>query len=384
VFEGENNELWFCGSESIYRAELKDNDVRHKQTIALKQRNTDKTIGMAWNGKVFLANTDGFYYVNRGKGIIEKIDSLPAPSRYFAHHGSIVFRDQHGWDFVGSWSNKNGLRLLNVFEDLRFMAPDADQQNLWLISESNGLYKFFGKNDDTVFENEFPIFLKAITNQNKKAVKLSEVVMDQEHSAVKFEVVQPDYLNPKAVEFRYYLKGMQNTWSDWSANNDVIYFPYLPTGDYTLEVEAKNIFGKTSSLAPLSFEVLPPYWKRSWFYALEFAIFAFLVLLSFRLSTRYRIISRLLSLLTIILFIQFLQTVINATILTNSSPVIDFFIQVIVALIVLPVEGYLRTLMLQSLDPSSKFYQFIIPQLRKVRIRRKGDTLVKETSDVKK
>ena len=154
---------------------------------------------------------------------------------------------------------------------------------------------------------------------------------------------------------------MNQDWSEWSSANNKIIFPYLPPGDYSLQVQAKNIFGKISVLDPLPFEVIPPYWKQSWFYALEFIVFASLVILSFRLSTRYRIISRLLSLLTIILLIEFIQTAIGASIVTDDSPVVEFFIQVVVALLILPVEGFLRKLMLRSLDSSGKFYHLISP-----------------------
>jgi hypothetical protein len=106
-------------------------------------------------------------------------------------------------------------------------------------------------------------------------------------------------------------------------------------------------------------------------------------MLSFRLSTRYRIVSRVLSLLTIILLIEFIQTVIGETILTKNSPVIDFFIQVVVALLVLPVEGYLRNLMLKSLDSSGKFYKFIVPGAPVTRAsKEKPETFIRETSDV--
>jgi hypothetical protein len=59
--------------------------------------------------------------------------------------------------------------------------------------------------------------------------------------------------------------------------------------------------------------------------------------------------------------------------------VIDFIIQVVVALLVLPVEGYLRNLMLRSLDSSGKFYQFIVPSSGS---REKPEKFIKETSDV--
>jgi hypothetical protein len=127
-------------------------------------------------------------------------------------------------------------------------------------------------------------------------------------------------------------------------------------------VQSRDIFGKVHELANVSFQVLPPYWQRPWFYALEFLVFSGLVLLSFRLSNRYRIISRLLSLLTIIMLIQFIQTVASATFETKESPVTDFFIQVVIAFLILPVEGYLRNLMFRSVDPSSRLYRFLEPK----------------------
>ena len=74
---------------------------------------------------------------------------------------------------------------------------------------------------------------------------------------------------------------------------------------------------------------------------------------------------------------------IGATILTEDSPVVDFFIQVVVALLVLPVEGYLRNLMLRSLDSSGKFYQFIVPG-SPLKPKPKPEIFIKEVSDIDK
>jgi hypothetical protein len=96
---------------------------------------------------------------------------------------------------------------------------------------------------------------------------------------------------------------------------------------------------------------VPPYWKRPPFYALEFFFFGALVVLSLRLkgaNSRYRYISRFLSALTIIMLIQFIQTIVAANISLKSTPVADFFIQVLIALLVLPVEEFLRNRILKA------------------------------------
>ncbi len=379
AFEGASNDLWLCGVNRIYRARSTDGDVRHRQTIQLAKPNTERTAGVLLNNEVVIAMADGFFRYDENKKALEKIDSLPRVNQYFAHSNNIVYRDDHGWSFLDPSETEKNVQLLNVFNDLRFIGPDADRENIWLISGSNNLYKFFG-NRITPLATEFPLFLKSIVHQDKRILTLREIIIDQEHSAVTFEVVRPDYVNPEGVEYRYWLEGMQPDWSSWSAQNNVVSFPYLPTGEYKLHVEARNIFGEVSQLELTTFKVLPPYWKRPLFFALEFSVFASLVMLSFRLSARYRIISRLLSLLTIIMLIEFIQTAINSTFVTEESPVIDFFIQVIVALVILPVEGYLRKLMLRSLDQSGKFYQFLVPGKPMVTIKGKPENFVRETS----
>ncbi len=370
VFEGAADEWWLCGLDRIYKVQISGGVVRPLQTIQLSNRNFERTVGIYHEGESYFVNTDGFYKFDPGHRSLIRIDSLDKPFQYFPVSGHIIYRDQHRWAVFGSSENRSNLQLLNLFQNLRFITTDQNPQNLWMIRGSNELLKFNGSNIPSI-RNNFPIFLKSIQNNSVKIADFSHIEIDQINSAVTFEVVQPDFINPRSIEFRYFLEGMHEQWSDWSSANDKISFPYLPPGEYKLRVEARNIFGNISELAPLPFEVIPPYWKQSWFYAMEFLIFATLVILSFRLSTRYRIISRFLSLITIILLIEFIQTVIGSSIVSDDSPVIEFLIQFTVAILILPVEGFLRNLMLRSLDSSSKFYKFISPGAVPVQIEEK-------------
>jgi hypothetical protein len=358
IFEGAENEWWLCGLDRIYQLQLNKEGVRRLQTIDLSNPNFEKTVGLYADDQIIFVNNDGFFRFEREKNKLTRIDSLPKPYQYFAIDGHILYRGQHRWAMLGQAQGTSNLQLLNLFSNVRFITTDQNPENLWMISGSNELLKFEGENVTPV-QSRFPIFLKSIENNSEKIADFSHIEIDQRKSAVTFEVVQPDFINPKSIEFRFFLDGMHQEWSDWSSANNKINFPYLPPGEYKLRVEARNIFGRISELSPVSFEVLPPYWKEPWFYALEFMIFASLVILSFRLSARYSIISRLLSLITIILLIEFIQTVIGSSIISGDTPVEEFFVQVVVALLVLPVEGFLRNLMLRSLDSNSKLYKLI-------------------------
>ncbi|MEO7987910.1 MAG: triple tyrosine motif-containing protein [Chryseolinea sp.] len=358
VFEGQLNELWLCGLDQIYRFDVSSAEQNILEAIPFSNPNFDEVVGIRWNNEITLANTKGFFRFDRKNKKFNLIDTLAKPNQYFATKDNIWYQNAHQWNVIGQTKDQSNLQLLNLFQDLRFVTSDQTSDNLWLITGNNELYKFFGEKL-TPYESGYPLILKTIRNGIEKFGSKKQMKVDQLKSALTFEVIQPDYITSQAIEYRYKLKGLAKDWSDWSSANNIVDFPYLPAGDYSLLVEAKDIFGKVLDIKPVAFEVIPPYWKRPWFYAMEFVVFASLVLLSFRFSTRYHFVSRVLSLLTIIMLIQFIQTGATEVFETRASPVMDFFLQVLVALMILPVEGFLRGLMLRSVDPKGIIKRFI-------------------------
>jgi hypothetical protein len=357
IFEGKENELWLCGLDQVYRFDMTTPENVTLETIPFNNPNFDEVVGIRLRDEIVLTSTQGFYRFDRQKKIFNLVDTLAKPNLYFASENNIWYRNAHQWNVIGQTTNQSNLQLLNLFQDLRFITSDQTSENLWLVTGNNELYKFFGERF-TPYVSEYPLMLKTIRKESQKFGNLNQFKIDQEKSALTFELIQPDYITSQSIEYRYKLVGLAKDWSEWSSVNNIVDFPYLPSGDYTLLVEAKNIFGKVLDIAPVTFEVLPPYWKRPWFYALEFMVFAILVVLSFRFSTRYLLISRVLSLLTIIMLIQFIQTVATEVFETRASPVMDFFLQVIVALMILPAEGYLRGVMLRSVNPKEIIERF--------------------------
>jgi len=365
IFEGDGN-LWMCSPERLYKASLDDSVFRVTESKLLVNPNLEPTLGVITNQGPLLVNNSGFYRYVASSDSTVRVDSLPAPTQYFATRGRILFREQNRWAMIGEENLDPNFQLLNLFSDLRYVSLDARSGGLWMISGGNDLFKFYADKLAPA-ESTFPIMLRSMINNDRPIPFGKKVYIDELSSALSLEFVQPDFVNPGSIEFRYQLQGMNTEWSEWSVQNNKISFPYLPVGEYKLHVQGRNIFGRVTELEPIEFEVLPPYWQRSWFYALEFLVFSLLVALSFRLNRRFRIVSRVLSLLTIILLIELIQSAINSMFVTKESPVSDFVVQVVVALMVLPVEGYLRQFMLRSLDSGARFYSFLSPQGEQVR-----------------
>ena len=92
-----------------------------------------------------------------------------------------------------------------------------------------------------------------------------------------------------------------------------------------------------------------------------------LVMLSVWLSVsnpKYRPVSQVLSMLTIILFIQLVQTSVYSFINLRSSPVIEFFFQVAIALLVLPLEQRLRRFMEMATAGKYQISKLFMPPQR--------------------
>jgi hypothetical protein len=296
---------------------------------------------LAYGSEVYVAASGTINRFNSGKNNFEKFDSIPGPKKYFASAGYFWFNDGHRWRTVDPRVQASlKLEWLGLFHNIRFIAPVGKDEGLWVITAANELYRF---SSNKVTDNaNYPLFLKEVRGQQSKMAPTRSIKVSQLESTVTFEFIQPDYLGMKAVEYRYIVKGLNKNWSAWSADNNIVNFSYLPTGNYKIEVQTRDIMNRVSEVQQIELEVEPPYWKRSWFYAAEFSFFAMLVLISMRMQgAKYGYISRLLTLLTIIMLMQFIETAVAAQISITSSPVLEFFIQVFIALLVLPLEGYL-------------------------------------------
>jgi len=227
---------------------------------------------------------------------------------------------------------------------MRQLFYSEKNQHFWLVTANNKIYEIESHKEESLV-SKHNIYLREIRKQNNILLPDPKLDVELQGSALTFSFIQPDYSGLMGIEYQYKLAGLMDSWSNWDSQNNIFTFSYLPAGLYQLEFKTKNIFGNEKSIVPIEFKIIAPYWRRPWFYAMEVAFFTTLLILSIRLNranTRYRVVSRLLAFLTLILIVEFVQTVVEYKFETDASPVIDFFIQVSIALLVLPVERILR------------------------------------------
>jgi Y_Y_Y domain/Two component regulator propeller len=354
MFEDKLQNIWLCGRNGVMKVETDNNAVTEINKIPFSHPSIDEAVGVAYGNDVYIVASGVFNHYDETQNRLVTFDSLPGTKKYFASAGNLWFYDGHNWQTADRRLKKElKLSWLGLFPNIRYLAPTGHGEGLWVITGSNELYNFAASRALSQPES-YPLFLREVRGQQSKIAASRTVKVSQLEGTVSFEFIQPDFLGMKAIEYQYRVSGLTKKWSEWSRDNYLVNFSYLPTGKYKVEVQTRDLMGRISKVpTQIDLVVEPPYWRQSWFYAAEFAFFSMLVFISLKLSTansRYRYISRLLSLLTVILLIQFIQTVVASFVSFKSTPVLDFFVQVLIALLVLPIEGYLRKFMIRSTE----------------------------------
>ena len=338
IFEDPLGRVWFCGTNKIFWITLDSGEIGEAGEYRFDNPFFYETYGAANGNKVAFINEGGIYEFSGTK--VERIGE--GMKFLLGANGNIWTLQENGWGLLEEGEAKKNFELLRVFKDTKYLAQDGE--SVWLITENTLL--LLSPQIGLGISSSYDLILRGIKTDHENIGPSGKLRLDLDKSALLLEFIKPDFSGIANIEYQYILEGLPDSkWTDWSVDYSTINFPYLPEGDYDLSVRSRDAFGNISDTKKLSFKVVPPYWKRPWFYALEFTALGLILLISLRikrLGYRYRLGSRLLALLALIIIIEFIQTVAENEFQTKSSAVFDFAIQVLMAILILPLEGLLR------------------------------------------
>ncbi len=353
INEDSKQNIWLAGSEELYRITIKGDSVGMKQ-YPLTNQFYDEVYILNREDRTFFVNSSGYSYYDPLKDEVV-LDTLLAmkvglPSEYvFDQPNNLWIHDGRIWKWLkDSLVNQVQMDYLNLFGQIHKLSVDPKSNDLWVISSDKEVYNF-NLADASDYSTNHSLFLKNIKDKSGKLLPFANLSIQQENSHLIFEFTQPDFLGLLELQYQYLLEGLNKEWSAWSPNN-VISFHFLPPGNYNLLVKTKNAFGHLQEMEPYKFKVIPPVWRRWWFYLAEIVFFGSLVVLSFRLNRmkfKNRVLSRALTFMTLILILEFLETVVESSLNLKSSPIVDFFIEASIAFLILPIERSLRGYLLK-------------------------------------
>ncbi|MGK7391952.1 MAG: hypothetical protein ACNS60_16495 [Candidatus Cyclobacteriaceae bacterium M2_1C_046] len=352
IYQDSKSRIWFVSAEEVYWLTFSEGEIIPGAELSFTNSYLHPTyVFENSEGEIIVKNKEGvFVYDEFNKRLIYRRE--PLTQKFIKTNNEL-------WEFKGDrWRNSKGFenKWLNVLDDVSYIDLDEDQ-SIYLISGANQLLKISPNQNDPQAKPQYPIVVKSIKDNGEEVTLEKTLRFIQRQSDLTFEIIQPEYSGIIDVKYQYRIKGLSDGWSPWAGDNNIIFLPFVPEGSYKLEIRSKNDFGFVQKLSAIPFEVVPPYWQRPWFYAFEFTILAILLFVTIHLNhnaPRYQLFNKLLAFLTLILIIEFIQVSAESKFPSDFSPVVAFFIQVVIAFIVLPVEGFLRKVIMRDKKISFK------------------------------
>jgi signal transduction histidine kinase/ligand-binding sensor domain-containing protein len=162
------------------------------------------------------------------------------------------------------------------------------------IKQTNGDVLFATKNglaviDPKKFVEPSPVIQPYIDEirVNGEIRSFSEsIVVNPGNNVIEISYSAFNFAAPSKTQFRVKLSGITSDWV-YMDQRRTVYYDFLPDGDYIFQVEATNADGQWhSTVAGISFKVLPPYYKTWWFMGLS--LIAFGGVIAFIVRIRYK------------------------------------------------------------------------------------------------
>ena len=296
----ENNAAWLAGEkglqflkadrDSIYNFStdqgLAANDVYdvalHKGKVytgsskgfnIIDERKSETRGGLLWDVRTIDVN-QGLNYLDVSQGSI----SFDNNDRLWAgvENQILTVIDEIEQDTTASHTYITGLNLTDENKEFHAGSYLKDKrQGFDTIWNSNRDDFIISGNQDNP-EEQSDIEWKDLAGPYYLPEELS---LPHDENYLSFSYTSLNYDNPGSVFYRYFLEGIDKTWSPISQETTSENYRDLPPGDYTFMVRSKGYNNIWSEPAQFSFSIVPPWWKTWWAYLL-YGLLAILILYS--------------------------------------------------------------------------------------------------------
>jgi len=345
-----SGKTWFATPGDIYVLDSLYSDFTDFKIYEFNNQYLDEVRMTYLDTTLYLITSQGYFYFDASKGVVKKDASLQerlgTPVRHLQQSDGIVWvYNGQKWMRINADKSVTEFEIFGLFPEMTFI--DEYKSDLWLIDNSKELLKFDPQRSDSLISKNKMFFRKVENNKGDVDI-VGRMNFDHDENSILFELSRPDYLGLLKVEYQHRLKGLSDEWTGWSTNNKID-FNFLPPDRYELTVRSRDSFGNIQESQTVDFIIHPPYWQTLWFYALQIALMAALVFGSMRMNRaaekKYVLVTEGLTILTIVMVIEFLQTIAGEYFGIQSTPVVDFGIDVGIALFVFPLEQFLKKYM---------------------------------------
>jgi signal transduction histidine kinase/ligand-binding sensor domain-containing protein/DNA-binding response OmpR family regulator len=185
-------------------------------------------------------------------------------------YANAYYKDKKGRMFFGG---VNGLTLFN---------PDSILQkplNSKVVLTGLKIFNKIVQPGESIKNRE--ILKDAIYNTNKIDLSYKDKEITLEFSVL-------HYANPQRIRYQYRLLGFNDEWQQADGNTRTVTYTNLDDGNYTFQVRATNDYGiSTGPVTELKIAMLPPYWRKPWF----FLLYIFVIVAGLIIFRKYSLIA---------------------------------------------------------------------------------------------
>ena len=301
-----NNEVYVSHEyKGVYKFTLDRLISKASNVLKFKLPRKGKNASLVkYNNQIFYASKEGVFKLNNStkKFVKEKTLSDIFQNDEYVTGKMIVDKSNKLWFFTknyihyyssGKLSSELKKSSLPIPSSLTNSMPGYEnilqlEDNKYLIGTTDGYYIL--KNDDFKFNNyKVSIFRVSNTAVNSKPTYISisdESVLSHDQNNLTFYFTVPEYDKYINAEYQYKLEGLNEEWSDWTFNPQVV-FENLPAGEYTFSVRAKVANSITDNTANFSFEINKPWYANSWAKLFYFVLIIVLAYYIHKFYTQY-------------------------------------------------------------------------------------------------
>jgi ligand-binding sensor domain-containing protein len=349
LYEDKQKHLWLSSIGKILKLEFNPmgRQIQYKEYF-IEEKPIENAIIQQIHGQITFFFPSSVYSYNKEDDKIVHHPSLIANNLnddFIFSQSNTWQRRKEDWLAMDAHSENNDFNtpLLSLFKDIKSIYIDTDK-NLWIIDGKDELHRI-DKQYRQLADLEFNLHIREITNDHGKQLTLNDLELDHTNKSVNFYLAAPHYLDESSIKYQYFLKGMMEDWSSWTSSS-LLKFPFLPSGEYLLQVRAKNVLGNMSQVKSIEFKIHPPFWKKNWFYFSEILFFSMLIILSIMLNQKKKnfFLTKILAFVTLIIIIEFIHNLVSSVINVGvmDNPLMRLGADVMLALLISPIEKILE------------------------------------------
>lgn len=218
------------------------------------------------NGNPMVLTTAGAYLFRWNSLSLEAVPGM----RYYDKPFMLFNQDDYTW--VHSDSNwifhtahgevhSMGVNLLNLIKNPTYIHCVNDS-SLLIVDGYDKLYRINTATPEHP-QHKLNAFLHSVTDKHGVLLEKNNIELAYTNNGIRINLSAPSFIRSDMVLFQYKILNLMSNWAQWSGGP--IEIPYLPSGKHTILIRAKDALGNTSDIIVLPVNIIPPFWKSTWF-----------------------------------------------------------------------------------------------------------------------